>query len=456
MERTSGFEAFNAQVDGLSQHLNRLRGLGGADGAADKVATQLGEVRKMVEDRTLERMLDVVADLDEEQLYAEIERAEEALRNQLRSRREAQDTLRAEVERLRIELQRLQENTGAYVTEAESIHEQQDKLAIHRHEEFNAAKRQLELCKRNTGFANKILADAENHAESVTKFFEEAKFHEMRAAEQRERWEDAVEEVDKVAKRVQSLEAEKARLVGEVDAIEQADATAFVDIRKVNLEVKSMVSEQRALQKELRRAEDAQELQKLMENERAANNKKRMTTSVLIQQIAELEESGDQIERHSQALIEELRIVLERGASQIREFEHSKRQADEWVKAMWSTICQQKREQLLLHQRMKEEDSWTQHLQERTDTLVEELRTLEEKVKDYEGPVGASAQEKKLEEEMFQQLAKIREKRRGTQHILAINLARRKPLEEALADAQEDEKQLMTRLAPLRKMMGQI
>merc|ERR1719353_251833 len=179
-----------------------------------------------------------------------------------------------------------------------------------------------------------------------------------------------------------------------------------------------------------------------------------MTTSVLIQQIAELEESGDQIERHSQALIEELRIVLERGASQIREFEHSKRQADEWVKAMWSTVCQQKREQLLMHQRMKEEDLWTDHLQQRTDALVEELRFLEERVREFEGPIGATEKEKQIEEEMMRDLQKIREKRRGAQHVLAINLARRKPLMEAVEDAEHDQEVRERKLLPLQHILG--
>jgi len=347
----------------------------------------------------------------------------------------------------------LQQNTGAYVTEAESIHEAQDKVAIRRHEEASAAKRQIQLCKRNTGFAKKVLDEAKGHAETISKFHEEAHLHEQLSLVQRSRWEEAVDEVNKIAQRVEALEQERVRIQAEADDRERGNQAAFVDIRKVNLEVKSMVSEQRALQRELRRAEDAQELQRLLDNERAATSSKRLTTTVLMQHIAELEESGDQIERHSQALVEELRILLERGASQIRELEHSKRQADEWVKAMWSTICQQKREQLLLHQRMKEEDLWTAHLQERTDALVEELRALEEKVREYEGPVGATEKERQVEDDMFQRLQKIRERRRGAQHLLAINLARRRPLMEALEDAEEDEQGLLERFKPIREMM---
>jgi len=456
MISSSGFDQFNAQFDGVTQSLNRLNGKPAPDLAADvgKIANQLLDVQRLVEDKTLERMLDIVQDLDEDKLYAEIERAEEALRTHLRSRREAEDTLRAEVERLTVDVNALHQNTAAYSVEASSIHEAQDKVAIARHEEANAAKRQILLCKRNTDYAKKVLVEAQRHAAGMEKCTTETQYLEQLSLVQRARWEAAVEEVNKIAQRVGALEKELAKMQFELDARDASDKAQFMDLRTVNLEVKSMVSEQRALQRELRRAEDAHELQKLMENERAASSKKRLTTSILIQQIAELEESGDQIERHSQAMIEELRIGLERGGTQIRELEHSKRQADEWVKAMWSTICQQKREQLLLHQRMKEEDHWTAHLQERTDALVEELRALEDQVRDYEGPVGATEKEKELEEDMFRRLQKIREKRRGAQHVLAINLARRKPMQEALDDAEEDERVLQEKLKPLRRLMG--
>ena len=37
--------------------------------------------------------------------------------------------------------------------------------------------------------------------------------------------------------------------------------------------------------------------------------------------------------------LQELRIALERGGSQTAELEHSKRQADEWVKALLGQLC---------------------------------------------------------------------------------------------------------------------
>merc|ERR1719491_2832878 len=107
----------------------------------------------------------------------------------------------------------------------------------------------------------------------------------------RDYWEAAVQEVNKIAKRVEDLDREKARIEWELMERDRQGEEEFADARQVNLEVKALVTEQAALQKELRRAEDAQELQKLMENERAASSKKRLGTSVLTEQIAELEES---------------------------------------------------------------------------------------------------------------------------------------------------------------------
>merc|ERR1719502_2247502 len=59
-------------------------------------------------------MLATTEGLDEEELYAEIERAEEVLRNQITSRREAEETLRAEVERLAVDVSVLQKSAGKY------------------------------------------------------------------------------------------------------------------------------------------------------------------------------------------------------------------------------------------------------------------------------------------------------------------------------------------------------
>lgn len=447
-----GLESLHDQLDGVNRHLERLNpGFGGDP--IERVQKNLDDVRQHVEDRTLQRMLETVQHLDEEGLYAEIERAEEALRNHITSRKEAEDALRAEVERLAVDVAMMQKSAGKYWQEAESVQEVQDKESVRRHEGYNAAKRQVQVTKRNTEFARTVLAEAERHADRIGHYYEENRMLEERSEVLRDQWEVAVQEVNKTAKRVEDLDKEKTRLAGHHYEADNADEADKQLAKKFNAQVKAMVTEQQELQRELRKAEDAQELQRLMENERASSSKKRLSTSVLIEQIAELEESGDHIERRSQAQIEAMRINLERGGTQVLELEHSKRQADEWVKAMWSTICQQKRDQLLLHQRMKEEDLWTAHLQERTDALVEELRALEEKVREYEGPVGATEKERQVEDDMFQRLQKIRERRRGAQHLLAINLARRRPLMEALEDAEEDEQGLLERFKPIREMM---
>lgn len=400
----------NNNLDAVSQHLDRLRGVGG-DPLPSRVLGNLQDVQKQMEDRTLHRMLESVQDLDEEQLYAEIERGEEALRNQLQSRKDAEATLRAEVERLAVDVAVLQKSTSSIWHEAENIHEVEDRVAERRHEEANATKRQVVITKRNTEFARRIFNNAKKHQQQTEAFQAEINVLEERSASQRDAWEAAVQGVHRVARRVEELEKEKARMDWEMDERDRDHTKSAADIQKLNQEVNAMKSEQQALMKELRRAEDAQELKKLLDSERAANSKKRLTTAVLIEEIAELEESADHIERRSQAMIEELRIGLERGASQAMELQHQKQQAEEWSRALWSTICQQKREQLLLHQRMKEEDLWTEHLQQRTDALVEELRVLEEDVRGYDGPVGATEREKQLEEDMFKRLQKIRDRK---------------------------------------------
>merc|ERR1719482_1929485 len=55
---------------------------------------------------------------------------------------------------------------------------------------------------------------------------------------------------------------------------------------------------------------------------------------------------------------------------------------------------------------------------------------------------------------MMRDLQKIREKRRGAQHVLAINLARRKPLMEAVEDAEHDQEVLERKLLPLQHILG--
>mmetsp|Transcript_44793 Transcript_44793/g.84209 ORF Transcript_44793/g.84209 Transcript_44793/m.84209 type:complete len:459 (+) Transcript_44793:179-1555(+) len=443
----------NNNLDAVSQHLERIRGVGG-DPLPSRVLGNLEDVQRQMQERTLQRMLETVQDLDEEQLYAEIERGEEALRNQLQSRRDAEATLRAEVERLAVDVAILQKSTSSLWHEAENIGEVEDKVAHRRQEEASATKRQVVITKRNTDFARKIYNNAKRHQEQTEALMVEIKFLEEKGAERRDVWEVAVQAAHRIARRVQELEKEKARLDWEMSERVRDPNMTGLDIENMNAEAQAMRSEQQALMKELRRAEDAQELKKLLDSERAANSKKRLTTAVLIEEIAELEESADHIERRSQAMIEELRIALERGASQAMELQHQKQQAEEWVRAMWSTICQQKREQLMLHQRMKEEDNWTEHLQQRTDALVEELRVLEEDVRGYEGPVGATERERQLEEDMFKRLQKSREKRRHAQHQLALHLSRRKPLLEALRDAQEDQRVLNAKLEPVRGLMG--
>merc|ERR1712205_73682 len=164
-------------------------------------------------------------------------------------------------------------------------------------------KRHVLVYKRNADFTRKLFDETRKYSEQMVSLQEETNIHEKRSEDLRDIWEIAVQEVNKIAKRVEDLDREKQRLDFELGERDRVYEDHHRDVNKLNAEVKAMVTEQQALQKELRRAEDAQELQQLLENERAAVSKKRLTTSVLIEQIAELEESGDNIERRSQAMI---------------------------------------------------------------------------------------------------------------------------------------------------------
>merc|ERR1719440_885604 len=112
-------------------------------------------------------MLATTKGLDEEELYAEIERAEEVLRNQITSRREAEDTLRAEVERLAVDVAVLQKTAGKYWQEAEAVQEVQDKAAVRRHEEVNAVKRHVLVYKRNADFTRKLFFETKRYSEEM-------------------------------------------------------------------------------------------------------------------------------------------------------------------------------------------------------------------------------------------------------------------------------------------------
>merc|ERR1711865_383288 len=107
--------------------------------------------------------------------------------------------------------------------------------------------------------------------------------------------------------------------------------------------------------------------------ERDKSMRSRLTNTLLVEEIAEMERSADDAERRNQALIQELRITLERGTVQDRELQHAQLELGTQMRGFWGESSLQQQQHASLHQSLKENDLWTNHLQQRADALVKEL-----------------------------------------------------------------------------------
>jgi len=120
------------------------------------------------------------------------------------------------------------------------------------------------------------------------------------------------------------------------------------------------------------------ELQQLLDEERLQFGLgPRVTTAQLIQEIAELEDSSDLVDAQCQTEVGALRVALERLGTQELELRQAKAQKDDWIRAVWLALGQQRQEEVQLLRLMQEDDLQTQELQRRTDDLVE-LQDLEQ------------------------------------------------------------------------------
>lgn len=54
-----------------------------------------------------------------------------------------------------------------------------------------------------------------------------------------------------------------------------------------------------------------------------------------------------------------------------------KTEAAQWLKCVWEAMCKQRKDELALLEKAKQDDVWTEHLQQRVDNLIVELRQLE-------------------------------------------------------------------------------
>lgn len=392
-------------------------------------------------------------DLGEDALYAGIVEAEKALANRSRSFEDADTTLRNEIGKLSMEINTMQ----MQVTQlrAEEASNRDDPERITPEFELESLKRRLAATRRGVQatsfFAEKMQRQqAELHAAQA-----EREALQTATQQRKAEWQNAIQELNATANCIETLKSKHEALVKDTKARtsgKKSKNLAVLELNENEKEFRKLMEEQQALLQEVQQSRNAQQLKKLLDEEKRDGGH---DSTQLIEEIAELEESTDIIEQRSQEAVEALRTKLELIGGKEMELQRTKAQADEWLKSIWSTICQQKREQLLLHQRIKEEDLWTAHLQKRTDALVQELTNLEDDVKGaYDEWGEPMPEEEQIEQDMWQDLQVLRDRRRGAQHRLAWFLSQKKPLAKALANCRDEQRELQVELEPIRGLLN--
>ncbi|OLP88109.1 hypothetical protein AK812_SmicGene30586 [Symbiodinium microadriaticum] len=231
---------------------------------------------------------------------------------------------------------------------------------------------------------------------------------------------------------------------------DQPGSTLLVEAEAADLhsdfkaEVVSLLTERSELRESLQKQKEMAELQQLLADERMLLEKRRMSAADMLREIADLEEQADDLERNSQRVLGEMRNSLERLAMQVEELRRAKDQAEDWLGAVWAALNQQRREQLLLHQRVKEEDDWAGRLQDRTESLVVELQVLEKETQ---------AQQRipqTAEKETFRSLALLQQSRKDARQALSRQLARGRQVQGSLKEAETQQISLLEDLRPVR------
>eukprot|EP00929_Paragymnodinium_shiwhaense_P113443 TRINITY_DN81739_c0_g1_i1.p1 TRINITY_DN81739_c0_g1~~TRINITY_DN81739_c0_g1_i1.p1 ORF type:complete len:500 (-),score=169.70 TRINITY_DN81739_c0_g1_i1:64-1488(-) len=405
-----------------------------------------------------ESLLASLADLDEDALYAGIVEAEKVISSRSRSYEEADSTLRAEIGKLSMEVGTMEMQIVQLKAEDQSRRNDEGQRLTPEFE-LESVKRRLAAVRRGVK-ATHFCAEQELRKQArLQSARHEREKLESETLQWQQAWQGAIQELNERATAVESLKARHEALSRDTAARGKAKTTknyAAIELDENEKELRQLMDQQQTLVQNLQDSRNALQLKKLIDEEkRETVDGAKDPTSALIEEIALLEEASDIVEQRSQRAVEEIRLSLELAGSKEMELQRTKAQADEWLKSIWSTICQQKREQLLLHQRIKEEDLWTSHLQKRTDALVQELTTLEDDVRGAFDEWGEPMpDEEKIEQEMWEDLQVLRDRRRGAQHRLAWYLSQRKPLQKALASCKAQGRELQVQLEPIRGLLN--
>ncbi|CAJ1430953.1 unnamed protein product [Effrenium voratum] len=384
--------------------------------------------------------LKAVRGLTDEELYDSLGAWQEHS-DVLERQRQTEAKLRGEVSNLQQEVQQL---------ELRAANAQQDAL--------EAEKRRLESQRRHdfrAGLAKRQLQSIQRGMKSASSLAERCRSCQ-RKAELLYLERDAVQKEAAVKKKtLQEAEQEARQLTEQLDSVEDHEAKSALALRELQAEqakggtvgtadAAALWSQRSGLRQKLRKTQEMLELRQLLLDERMLLEKRRLGSAEMLREIAELEEQADDVERNGQRTISELRTVLERLALQNEELRKAKDQAEDWLGAVWAALNQQRREQLLLHRRVKEEDTWAQRLQDRTEVLVDELQVLE---RETHTPRSQSSDKEVLRCALLQQ-------RRKAQRVeLSALLAQSRRLQGALREAEGQQATMREQLRPVQLML---
>lgn len=382
----------------------------------------------------LESTLQEVRGLTEEELYNELSGWEEDP-EKLRRRQQTEGQLRQEVEKLGEEVETLQHRCSA--AQSRALEAQASQVEAQRRSEFQLGlvKRQLQSLKRGTSAASGLAQRCRDCQRKAELFDLEREALQKEAAMKKKAWQEAEQEAAHLAD-------QKAKSVLARSSIRQQAASS----QAADGEAAQLLAERTQLQQQLRKTREMVELSQLLTDERMLLEKRKMTSGEMLREIAALEEQADDVERNGQRVVAEMRSSLERLAQRSEDLRKAKDQAEDWLGAVWAALNQQRREQLLLHRRVKEEDQWASRLQERTEALVDELAVLERQAQPQNSP-------NQGQEETLRTLALLQQRRKTLKKDLSSHLAMSRHVHGKLKDAEGEHKLLLEQLRPLQPML---
>lgn len=389
----------------------------------------------------LESTLQEVRGLTEEELYDELSGWEEDPAK-LRRRRQTEGQLRQEVDKLCEEVDTLQHRCSA--AQSRALEAQASQVEAMRRSEFQLGlvKRQLQSLKRGTSAASGLAQRCRDCQRKAELFDLEREALQKESAMKKKAWQEAEQEAAHLAEQLASLEQQKAKSLLAGSSLRQQAASS----QAADGEAGQLLAERTQLQQQLRKTREMVELSQLLTDERMLLEKRKMSSGEILREIAELEEQADDVEHNGQRVVGEMRRNLERLAQRSEDLRKAKDQAEDWLGAVWAALNQQRREQLLLHRRVKEEDQWASRLQERTEALVDELAVLERQAQPQSTPSQG-------QEETWRTLALLQQRRKTLKKDLSSHLAMSRHVHGKLKDAEGEQKLLLEQLRPLQPML---